>query len=236
MLKNKTLSIIIPCFNEEKTLEKILFKILDQKFIKKQILIVDDCSTDSSREIILKNKKYFDKYIFHKKNYGKGACIISAQNYINGDVVLIQDADLEYDPNDYKKLILPIINKNFMVVYGSRVLSKNKDQLYKNFFSPNIRVLGNYLLTRISNYINNQSLTDAHTCYKVFDAKLFKNFKLKRTDFAFCPEVTSLVSKLNLKIKEIPISYNGRGYLDGKKINFFDAFKALFVLLKLRFF
>jgi len=231
----KKLSIIIPCFNESKTIGKILKKILNQKYIKKQIIIVDDNSSDNSLEIIKKYSKNIDKIILHKKNKGKGACIISAKKYIKGDAVIIQDGDLEYDPKDYKKLYDPIFKKQYKVVYGSRVLGKKFNRIKKNFDLPNIRVLGNFILTKISNITNNQSLTDAHTCYKVFDSELFKSLKLKENDFAFCPEVTSLISKKKIKIFEVPISYKGRSVAEGKKIKFRDAIRALQVLLKLMF-
>ena len=228
----KKLSIIIPCFNESKTIGKILKKILNQKYIKKQIIIVDDNSSDNSLKIIKKYSKNIDKIILHKKNKGKGACIISAKKYIKGDAVIIQDGDLEYDPKDYKKLYDPIFKKQYKVVYGCRVLGKKFNRIKKNFDLPNIRVLGNFILTKISNIINNQSLTDAHTCYKVFDSELFKSLKLKENDFAFCPEVTSLISKKKIKIFEVPISYKGRSVAEGKKIKFRDAIRALQVLLK----
>ena len=151
--------------------------------------MVDDNSSDNSLKIIKKYSKNIDKIILDKKNKGKGACIISAKKYIKGDAVIIQDGDLEYDPKDYKKLYDPIFKKQYKVVYGSRVLGKKFNRIKKNFDLPNIRVLGNFILTKISNIINNQSLTDAHTCYKVFDSELFKSLKLKENDFAFCPEL-----------------------------------------------
>lgn len=231
----KILSIIIPCFNEEKTIEKILIKILKQRQINKQIILVDDKSSDNSIKIIQKLKKKINKIILHNRNKGKGACIQSAKKFVKGDAVIIQDADLEYSPSDYKKLIEPIFNNRFKVVYGSRVLGRSKKNLQKIFFSPNLRVIGNYILTKISNFFNKQNLSDAHTCYKVFDAKLFKSLKFKENSFAFCPEITSLVSKKNLKILELPIKYKGRDYKNGKKIKFIDAIYALIVLFKVKF-
>ena len=171
------LSIIIPCYNEKNTIIELINKINLVSRIKKQIILVDDCSTDGSSELI-KNKlsNRIDKIIYHKKNLGKGACIKSAQQFIEGNIVIIQDSDLEYDPNDYHVLIKPILNNEFKVVYGSRLLKKNTKENLQNF-SHWIRVVGNYFLTKFSNFVNKQKLTDAHTCYKVFEGKLFKKIR-----------------------------------------------------------
>ena len=161
---------------------------------------------------------------------GKGATIKTAKKFITGDIIIIQDADLEYDPNDYGKLITPILNGDFKVVYGSRVLNQVR---YRSIgFSSKIRIFGNHLLTLISNFLNNQKLTDAHTCYKVFNREVFDLIKLEENDFAFCPEVTSKVANLGFEIHEVPISYNGRNYKDGKKIKTIDALRALKTLIK----
>jgi glycosyltransferase involved in cell wall biosynthesis len=227
------ISIIIPCYNEEKTIEKLLNKIFFIK-LKKQIIIINDGSIDKSKSIINKYKNKIDIIINKKKNTGKGSCIILAKKFIKGKIVIIQDADLEYDPKDYYKLIKPILEKKSLVVYGSRVLNRNN---YKNNnFSKSFRVFGNFILTLISNFINNQHLTDAHTCYKVFDSSLFKKISLKQGDFSFCAEVTTKLSLMNIKILEIPIRYKGRTYKDGKKISFSDAFKTFYTLIKYRFF
>ena len=228
------ISVIIPCYNEIKTIKTIIDKVYKQN-LKKQIIVVDDFSTDGTKIILKKKlKKKINKIIFHKKNYGKGAAINSAKKFIKGNIVIIQDADLEYSPNDYKKLIKPIKDKKYKVVYGSRVLGKNR--YFENHFSSIFRVFANHVLTIISNFFNKQNLTDAHTCYKVFDTKLFKKIKLKEKGFSFCPEVTTKVSLLNEKIKEVPISYKGRDYSEGKKINFNDGIIALKTLLKYRFY
>jgi dolichol-phosphate mannosyltransferase len=227
------ISIIIPCYNEEKTIEKLLNKIFFIK-LKKQIIIINDGSIDKSKSIINKYKNKIDIIINKKKNTGKGSCIILAKKFIKGKIVIIQDADLEYDPKDYYKLIKPILEKKSLVVYGSRVLNRNN---YKNNnFSKSFRVFGNFILTLISNFINNQHLTDAHTCYKVFDSSLFKKISLKQSDFSFCAEVTTKLSLMNIKILEIPIRYKGRSYKDGKKISFSDAFKTFYTIIKYRFF
>lgn len=227
------LTVIIPVYNETNTIVKIIDQILKIK-IKKQIIVVDDCSTDGSKEKIIKYRRKISKIIFHKKNVGKGAAIQTARKYIKGKLVIIQDADLEYNPKDYKKLIKPILEKKSLVVYGSRVLGKNR---YKtNDFTSLIRVFFNHILTIISNFLNKQRLTDAHTCYKVFDSKLFKKIKLKENGFAFCPEVTTKISKLKIGITEIPISYKGRTFKQGKKISYIDGALAIFALIKYKFF
>ena len=221
-------------FNEKKTIIKLLQIIEEQKFIKKQIIIVDDCSTDNSLDLV-KSYDFKDENLIlsHKINEGKGASIQSAQKHINGDYVIIQDADLEYDPNDYKFLLDPIINGTSEVVYGSRVLNKKR---YKNNFISNYRILGNHLLTLFSNLINNQNLSDAHSCYKVFKADFFKNIKLTHNDFSFCPEITTKISNLKKNIIEVPISYRGRSVDEGKKITLKDAFLAIYTLIKFKYF
>ena len=229
------LSVIIPVYNEVNTIEQIVKRVRSQRIKNLQIIIVDDCSIDGTKTI-LKNKlcNYVYKIIYHKKNIGKGGAIRSAQKLINGNVVIIQDADLEYNPKDFKKLIKPIILKKSKVVYGTRVTKNNRYN--SNNFTSLYRIFFNHLLTLFSNILNNQKLTDAHTCYKVFDAKLFKSLKLEENDFAFCPEVTSKVSKLGYKILERRISYNGRTSEEGKKIGIFDGFRAIYVLIKYNLF
>ena len=225
------LSIIIPVYNEIKTIKKLILKVVNQQIKDIQIIVVDDFSTDGTREVIKNDlSQFINKIIYHEKNMGKGAAIRSAQKFVSGDIVIIQDADLEYDPEDYKKLIDPIINKRTSVVYGSRVLN-TKRYNSKNFISLH-RIFFNHILTIFSNFVNKQNLTDAHTCYKVFDSKIFKNIKLSENDFAFCPEITSKISKLKLNIVEIGISYTGRSVEEGKKIGIIDGFRAIFVLLK----
>tara|TARA_Y100000816_G_scaffold278753_1_gene250286 strand:+ start:38 stop:727 length:690 start_codon:yes stop_codon:yes gene_type:complete len=227
------LSIIIPCYNEFNTIEKLINEVNKIK-IKKQVIIVDDFSDDGSRKIIKKIKKKYDKAIYHKKNLGKGAAINSAKKFIKGQIILIQDADLEYSPKDYKKLIEPIIKGKTNVVYGSRVLKKSR--YINSNFSSAFRVFANHVLTIISNIINSQNLTDAHTCYKVLKSDLFKKIKLKEKGFSFCPELTTKISLAREKIIEVQIRYNGRTYAEGKKINVFDGFHAIKTLIKYRFF
>jgi len=228
------LTFIIPVYNEIKTIEKLIKKIFKLN-IKKQIIIIDDGSNDGTEQILRKYKNLLDKLIIHKKNLGKGAAIKSGQKHVNGKYVAIQDADLEYNPNDLKKIINEMDKKNLKVMYGSRVLNKNTFQNTQNF-THILRIWGNIFLTIISNFFNSQKLTDAHTCYKVFDSRIFKKIKLKEKGFSFCPEITTKISLMNINIKEFPISYNGRTYNQGKKITAFDGLDALYVLLKYRYF
>ena len=181
------LTIIIPVYNELKTIDKIVQKIINLKNLKKQIIIVDDGSNDGTTkklQKLSKNKK-IDKIIFNKINKGKGFAIRAAQRFIKGKFVIIQDADLEYNPKDYLKILRVLEKRKFKVVYGSRVLNTNRYR--NNNFTSVIRVFANHFLTIFSNFINNQKLTDAHTCYKAFDTKIFKKIKLQERGFAFCP-------------------------------------------------
>ncbi len=230
----KLLTIIIPLYNEKNTILKIIDKIIDLN-IEKQIIVVDDCSNDGSRELVLKNKDKIDNIILHDKNLGKGAAIRSAQKSIDGKFTIIQDADLEYDPNDYFLLLEHIQTNKLKILYGSRVL-EHKDREKIQNFTHKFRIFANYILTKINNIINNQNLTDAHTCYKLFNSELFKSIKLEEDDFAFCPEVTTKISKMNIQIKEVAINYRGRSYEEGKKIKFIDGLRALFAIIKYRYF
>ena len=232
------LSIIIPVYNEKNYLKNLLNKVIKLKGVKIQIIVVDDGSKDGSTEILKNefvNNKRINKIIFHKKNSGKGSAIKSAKKHVKGKYVVIQDADLEYDPRDIIRIYKFIEHKKYSVVYGSRVLNKDKYENTKNF-THLVRIWGNIFLTKISNIINNQNLTDAHTCYKMFESKIFKEINLKENGFAFCPEITTKLSKKNYKIVEIPISYKGRTYNNGKKITLFDGLIALMSLVKYRIF
>lgn len=228
-----SLTIIIPVYNETNTIIKIINKIKSIK-ISKQIIVVDDFSNDGTRKKLIKLKSKVDKLIFHDKNLGKGAAIRTAQKHIKGKFVIIQDADLEYDPRDYLKIIKKLKKKKIRVVYGSRVLGK-KRYFLTNFTSIN-RIFFNHILTILSNILNKQKLTDAHTCYKAFDSKIFKMIKLEEKGFAFCPEITTKISNLNLNIIEVPIFYNGRNYKEGKKISYLDGIEAVFALIKYKIF
>jgi glycosyltransferase involved in cell wall biosynthesis len=226
------LSIIIPVYNEVKTIDKVIFKIKKLSKIKKQIIIVDDGSTDGTTNRLKKLKKQYkiDNIIFCKKNKGKGHAIKLGKKKIKQKFTIIQDADLEYDPKDYLKILKVLMKNKYRVVYGSRVL--NTKRYSNNNFTSNMRVFANHVLTIVSNLINSQNLTDAHTCYKAFDTKVFRKINLKENGFSFCPEVTTKVSNLKLQIFEVKISYRGRDYKSGKKISFIDGFAALWTLIK----
>jgi dolichol-phosphate mannosyltransferase len=225
-------TILVPCFNEEKTIEKLILKLNSLKKINKQIIIIDDGSTDRTRKIIReKLEKKVDKIIFHKKNLGKGAAIISAIKFIHGQIVIIQDADLEYNPDDYYKILQPFKNAKINVVYGSRVLGRKK-KVFDHDLEKIYRIFGNFILTKISNFLNNQKLTDAHTCYKIFRKKLFLKLNIEQKDFSFCAEVTTKLSNLREHIVEVPVRYNGRSYKEGKKISFKDAILTVLAIIK----
>jgi dolichol-phosphate mannosyltransferase len=230
------ISIVIPIYNEEKTIKSILLKIKKIKDFKKEIILVDDGSNDKTKNIIKNDcKGLYQKRVFLKKNFGKGYALRQGFKRVSGYIVIVQDADLEYDPKDYSKLILPIINSKADVVYGSRVLSGAKRFRPKSIDTI-VRMLANYFLTFLSNILNNQNLTDAHTCYKVFKSSILKKIKLKENGFNFCPEFTGKISSLGVKILEIPISYHGRTHEQGKKIYFIDGLKAIYAIFKYNFF
>ena len=233
-MKKFMLSIIIPVYNEEKTLRKLLLKVNKIK-LNKEIIIVNDGSTDKSRLILKENFKLYDRLIDYRENRGKGyACRIGIK-HASGDLTIIQDADLEYNPNNYFNLIRKFEqNSSIEVVYGSRVLSGGK-----NIKPPGIRhyfsKFANFALTKFSNILNGQKLTDAHTCYKMVRTKILKKLDLKENGFAYCPEVTAKLSKLGLKIYEVPIDYHGRNHNEGKKIKTFHALEAIIALIKFNY-
>ncbi len=228
------LSIIVPVYNEERTLKDILIKLAAlQSKINMEIIIIDDGSTDNSVNVakafikLSKNKDISYKLI-SKKNMGKGSAVRRGIKEASGDIITIQDADLEYDPSDYLSLIAPIINGSSLVVYGSRFLKSHKP-LYKVYF------LGNKFLSMLTKLLYQAQITDMETCYKVFHARTIKSIKLKSNGFDIEPEITAKILKRRIKIKEIPISYKPRKVEEGKKINWRDGLRAIWVLFYLRF-
>ena len=224
------LSIIIPVYNEEKTILEVLDKTSNTRLgVNKEIIIVDDGSKDQSKEIIekyLKKKKNSDKLRFiaiFKENGGKGSAVRKGIEIATGDIITIQDADLEYDPSEYAKLIKPILEGKNKVVYGSRFL-KNHEPMYKIYY------LGNKFLTFLTKVLYGAKITDMETCYKVFDKDVIKNIDLKANKFDMEPEITAKILRQGIEIKEMPITYKPRSIEEGKKINWKDGLQAIYTL------
>lgn len=233
------LSIIIPAYNEAKTIHLILDKVKAVQLlndIEKELIIINDCSTDNTEEVILKyiklNSDLKISYYIHEINKGKGAALHTGIQKATGDYLIIQDADLEYDPNEYNLLIKPVLDGFADVVYGSRFMGGNPHRIL--FFWHTI---GNKFLTFLSNMFTNLNLTDMETCYKMFKTDIIKNIKLNEKRFGFEPEVTSKIARIpKIRIYEVGISYYGRTYEEGKKIGWKDGFRALLCIAKYGFF
>ena len=226
------ISIIIPCFNEEKTISMVINNILSRYNGDKEIIVIDDFSNDKTRDIIQSNlKDKIDKIILNEKNYGKGFSIRKGINIADGEVIIIQDADLEYDPSDYNKLLKPIKDGIADVVYGTRFLGgEQKRVLY--FW----HTLGNKFLTLLSNMFSNLNLTDMEVGYKVFKSKIIRDINLSEDRFGFEPEITAKIAKKNVRIFEVGISYYGRKYEDGKKITWKDGISAIRCIIRYNIF
>ena len=221
------ISIIVPCYNECKTISVILDKVKNLHEFDKEIIIIDDFSTDGSREILQKMENSDQiRILFNEKNFGKGYCIKRGIEKSSGDIIIIQDADLEYDPSDIPKLINPINNGDADVVYGSRFIGSDEKRVLFYWHS-----LGNKFLTTLSNMFSNLNLTDMECCYKAFKSEIIKNITLKENRFGFEPEVTAKISKKDIKIFEVGIKYFGRKYSEGKKITWVDGFRALYCII-----
>jgi len=223
------LSVVIPVYNEKDTIREILRRVQDVD-LPKEIIVIDDCSTDGTREILQSLPPSDNvKILFQPRNAGKGAALRAGFRQVSGDIVIIQDADLEYDPAEYPELIRPILKNKADVVYGSRFLSGPHRVL---FFWHSV---GNRVLTTLSNMLTDLNLTDMETCYKVFRADILKKIELRENRFGIEPEFTAKIAKARCRIYEVPISYAGRDYSEGKKISWKDGIAALFVILKYRF-
>jgi len=223
------LSVVMPVYNEIGTIEEIIRRVKAVD-IDKEIVIVDDCSTDGTREYLQKMNDPIIRVFFHEKNTGKGAAVRMGIAQTTGDVIVIQDADLEYNPQEYHQLLEPILDGRADVVYGSR------------FRGSAIRVhlfwhsLGNKLLTVLSNMFTNLNLTDMEVCYKMFKAEALRKIRLRSNRFGFEPEVTAKVARMGCRIYEIPVSYSGRDYSEGKKIGWKDALVAFYCIIRYHFF
>ncbi|MBL7996228.1 glycosyltransferase family 2 protein [bacterium] len=233
------LSIIVPVYNEEKTIRGIVDAVLNAPVlyknvnIDKEIIIVDDCSKDNTRST-LKNEieSRVDRVIYHEVNKGKGAAIRAGIQHMTGDFMVVQDADLEYDPNEYSKLLVPIIEGKADVVYGSRFSGSDAHRVLYFWHYK-----GNQFLTMLSNMFSNLNLTDMETCYKMFKKEVIQNIQLEQNRFGFEPEVTAKIAKIpNIRIYEVGISYYGRTYQEGKKINWKDGFSAIWCIIKYNLF
>ncbi|QQS44975.1 MAG: glycosyltransferase family 2 protein [Acidobacteriota bacterium] len=227
------LSILMPVYNEARTINEIIQRVeaVDLGDVGKELIIVDDGSSDGTREVLKElNGKSDYKIYFHGHNMGKGAALRTALHYATGDIILIQDADLEYDPAEYGELIKPILEGRADVVYGSRLTGGKVARAF-NFW----HYIGNKLLTFITNILYNSILSDMETCYKVFRADVIKNIQIRSNKFDFEPEITAKVLKRRYKLYEMPISYYGRDFSEGKKITWRDGFAAIWALIKYRF-
>lgn len=225
------LSIIIPVYNEIRTVEEIIRRVQSVDVgLDKEIVVVDDGSTDGTRAILDRITSPSIKVLFHEKNQGKGAALHTGFAAATGDILLVQDADLEYDPREYPKLIEPILDGRADAVYGSRFLGGPHRVLFFWHY------VGNRIITTLSNMLSNLNLTDMETCYKVFKRDIIRQIQLKSKRFGFEPEITIKLAKLKCRIYEVPISYSGRDYAQGKKITWKDGLAAIFHLLRFRFF
>ena len=223
------LSVVIPVYNEAKTVRELIARVQSVP-LDKEIIIVDDASSDGTREVLgeFKNREGIT-VLFHEKNQGKGAALRTAFQQVKGDIVIIQDADLEYDPQEYGKLIKPILDGKADAVYGSRFLGgPHRVLLFWHY-------VGNKILTLFSNMLTNLNLTDMETCYKVFRASLLKQFTIESNRFGVEPEITTKLAKLKCRIYEVDISYSGRDYTEGKKINWKDGIAAFYWIIKFTF-
>tara|TARA_Y100000589_G_scaffold305737_1_gene319904 strand:+ start:5570 stop:6280 length:711 start_codon:yes stop_codon:yes gene_type:complete len=224
---NFTLSIIIPCYNEINTIAELIRRVKKSSINPKEIIIIDDFSTDGTKEFLMNIDDESIKVVFNSKNQGKGAAIAKGIKFATGEITIIQDADLEYDPSEYEKIINPIILGKADVVYGSRFQGAQPHRVVYFWHR-----LGNGFLTLLSNILTDINLTDMETCYKAFKTEILKSINIKEKRFGFEPEITAKVARLKCRIYEVGISYFGRTYEEGKKIGWKDGIRAIWCILK----
>lgn len=226
------LSVIIPCYNEEATIREIIDAVRAAPVKEKEIIIVDDCSTDSTRNILKSEiAPVVDRIIYHERNMGKGAALSSGFREATGDIVIVQDADLEYDPQEYPLIIEPIVSGKADVVFGSRFLGGRPHRVLYYW-----HYVGNTFLTLLSNMMTNLNMTDMESCYKAFRREIIQSVKIEESRFGFEPEITAKMAKLGVRIYEVGISYYGRSYAEGKKIGWKDGVRALYCIIKYNLF
>ncbi len=222
------LSVVIPCYNEKNNIHEIIKRVKNSKIKNLEIIVVDDMSKDGTREILERDiKSQVSKIVYHDVNQGKGAALRTGFKYATGDIVIIQDADLEYDPKEYITVITPILEGKSEVVYGSRFKANKR----KGYF---LNIIANWFLTSLSNLFTHQNITDMETCYKAFRRSLIQSIDIEENRFGFEPEITAKVSRLGVKIHEVPISYYPRTNEEGKKIGLKDGIRAIKVIWKYR--
>ena len=224
----KKLSVVIPCYNERTTLEPLLQRVRGSGVSDLEIIVVDDCSTDGTRELLRERlEKQVERVIYHERNQGKGAALRTGFAAATGEIVLVQDADLEYDPQDYRRLLRPILDGRADVVFGSRFSGGEAHRVLYFWHS-----LGNRFLTLFSNAMTNLNLTDMEVCYKVFRREVLQQIRIEEDRFGFEPEITAKVAKQGCRVFEVGISYSGRTYHEGKKIGWRDGVRAVWCILK----